>query len=147
MKNNRYENVIPFILNDIICLIIWLFAFSFTIATKFEVVSLNIFFLISSLYFIGFSFNLHKIIYDIRNNNLLTEKVFISFIKENKFDGFAFKRYLYLHCNKVKGKRYTGEILELKSKNDFEIVEGTFADITYYKKSKILNAIIYNSEV
>lgn len=147
MKNNRYEKVIPFIVDDSIFLTVWVFCFFYTIATKLRVISWDILFLIASSYFVQFAFNLYNIIYDIRKCNLVTERVFISFIKEKRFEGFTFKRYFYLHCNKVKGKRYTGEILELKSKNNFELVEGAFSDITYYKKAKILYSVINNSEV
>jgi len=144
MNNNKYEKVMPFILDDIIFLFFWVCAISFTITKKFKIISLNIFLLISSVYFVQFLFNICNVIYDIKRNNIVTEKVFISFLKEKKFEGFGFKRYLYLRCNKVKGKRYTGEILELKSKNDLDITEGIFANITYYKKSKIITAVDYN---
>lgn len=146
MKNRKYENIIPFILSDIVCIILWVAIISFTISTKFKIISLNIALLIVSAYETQYLLNLYNVFCDIRKNDIVTDKVFISFIKETKFDGFGFKRYTYLRCNKVKGKRYTGEILELKSKNDFDLVEGAFANITYYKKSKILNLISYNSE-
>lgn len=142
MKDKRYENILPFIWDNILQLIFSLLVFTFVLWTRFQFLFLNIFFLIASIYDIWSIIKLYNIIHDVKNNNFITEYMFVSIIKEGKFDALLSKRYFVLQCHKVQENKYTNEIVCLKSSKDIEFKEKSYAKVTYYKNSKLINSFI-----
>lgn len=141
MNNKKYEKVLPFICECVFSLIVYFFTIIFIIWTKFQFPLLNIFFLISSLYDVKFFIILFNIIRDVKSNNIVTEYLYISFVKKSKFDFLFLKKYVQIQCHKVKGRKYTNEIIYLKSSKNINFKEKSFVKISYYQNCKIINCM------
>jgi hypothetical protein len=59
---------------------------------------------------------------------------------------FYLQKNTLTYNHKVKGKRYTGEIIYLKSSKEINLKEKSFLEISYYKNSKIIYNINLEKE-
>lgn len=138
MNNKNYEYVMPFVWECVLLLTMYFFIIMFVIWTKFQSMLINIYSFAAGLYYLDFFNMLLNIIRDLKENNIVTEYMYVSLINKNRFDFLFTKKYLDIQCHKVKGKRYTGEIIYLKSSKEINLKEKSFLEISYYKNSKII---------
>lgn len=129
---------LPFILDNFTSLIIFIILCIYMVIIKFQFIFVDIVFIVSSIYFIGNILEMFRIIFEVVNDNLISEEVCVIYICPNKFDGLFNKSYMVMDCRKTKNNRFTNETLALKSSLFINIKEKSFVNVTYYKKSKIL---------
>lgn len=138
----KYNSVKLFLL-DKVCMIILgiLLYLGVFIWNRDKYILIVVFVTVSSIYYFNGIVNLFNIIIDVKKNRIITEKLYIRYLCERRFDCDFFKKYYDIKCHKVKGKKYTHEEVYLKASKMFDIQVKTFVEISYYEKSKIVKNI------
>lgn len=138
MKSVINRKILPFVLDYIVSLIFYIFICIFMFLTKFQLILMDIAFIISSIYFISNIVEMINLILKILKNDVVTEDICIFYIFDNRFEDLFNKRYTAIVCHKVKNNKFTNEKVNLKSSFSINLKEKSYANVTYYKKSKIV---------
>lgn len=134
-KNNK---MMPFMWEAIILLVIYFLIIIFLIWTRFRYFLTNIFMIAYIIFESKIFLRLFEIIKDVKNNDIINEFVYVDSIFERKYELLSFRKFYVLRCHKVRAKKFTNEIIFLKSAKKIDIKEKSFIKITYYKNSKII---------
>lgn len=133
MKKNK-NIVILLLFEYAFCIIMFIAIFIFLIWIKFSLIIATFFGIIALSFYFEYIIKFINLIFDIKNQRIITEKLYVNTIIEEKND-FKYKQ---IEFNKVKNGKFIGEKITLIADNKIDIKENTFVEISYYIKSKVI---------